>query len=61
MKVIVIKKNKEEVYRKLSKLIHKKAINPNSKVESLKGVDLFKQVIALEGSTLSIILENEEL
>ena len=42
MKVIVIKKSKEDVFRKLSKLIHKKAINPNSKVESLKGVDLFK-------------------
>jgi magnesium-transporting ATPase (P-type) len=41
--------------------IKKKRINVNERVFSLKDVDLFNQVIAVEGATLALIIEDQEL
>jgi hypothetical protein len=39
----------------------KREVDLNEKIPSLKDVDLFNQVIAVEGSTLALIIEDQEL
>jgi hypothetical protein len=42
----------------MSKVAKKRDIDTNEKVYSLKDVDLFNQVIAVEGATLALLIED---
>ena len=61
MKVVILKKNRDELYKRLSSIVEKKVIDLTEKIDSLKNVEQYPIVLALEGSTLSLIIEDEEL
>lgn len=59
MHVLILGKHlREEVYKRMFKHAKKREIDLNYKVQSLKDVELFNQVIAVEGSTLALIIED---
>ena len=49
MKVLVLKKNRDEIFKKISKIVEKKGIDLQEKIDSLKSIESFNYVIALEG------------
>jgi len=59
--LILWKQNRDEVYKRMFKHAKKREVDLNEKIPSLKDVDLFNQVIAVEGSTLALIIEDQEL
>lgn len=56
--LILGKQVRDEVYKKLFKQAKKREVDLSEKIHSLKDVDLFNQVIAVEGSTLALIIED---
>ncbi len=58
---ILGKQNRDDVYKRMFKIAKKREVDLNEKVYSLKDIDLFNQVIAVEGSTLALIIEDQEL
>ena len=59
--VIICNSKREKIFKKFQKIVNLQNIDLYAKVKTLRGIKQENQVITIDGSTLAIVLEDEEL